>query len=273
MTLRTILMAMGQKPVLRAPISDDGEGGNADDNNVNGDDTVDDPDDDSDDDTGDGDGDDDDADDDGDDDGDDDDQDDTGKGAEKRIRKLVEEKNDLKDEVEKLKKLAGDDGKAILAAAEATGILPGLMTKDEAKAFRDMQDIPGIIERYDDWLDDHGPDDELEIGGGQTMSYGDVKKRVRKLRTMLADLKETYGDRRKELSGRVREIFETGVAALKAGWKPDDKKTKAKNGKKKQPTDRPSGTKKPTVKAGKRSKWGDVDDNDSFVRMIAAQKD
>lgn len=270
MTLRTILMAMGQKPVLRAPISDDGEGGNADDNNVNGDDTVDDPDDDSDDDTGD---DDDDADEDADEEGDEDDQEKAGKGAEKRIRKLVEEKNDLKDEVEKLKKLAGDDGKAILAAAEATGILPGLMTKDEAKAFRDMQDIPGIIERYDDWLDDHGPDDELELGGGETMSYGDVKKRVRKLRTMLADLKETYGDRRKELSGRVREIFETGVAALKAGWKPGAKKTEAKKGKKKQPTDRPSGTKKPTPKAGKRSKWGDVDDNDSFVRMIAAQEE
>ncbi len=277
MTLRTILMAMGQKPVLCAPISDDGGGGNADDNNANADDAGDDPDDDSDDDdTGDDDGDDEDADDDGDDDdgdtGDDDDQDETGKGAEKRIRKLVEEKNDLKGEVEKLKKLAGDDGKAILAAAEATGILPGLMTKDEAQAFRDMQDIPGIIERYDDWLDDHGPDDELEIGGGQTMSYGDVKKRVRKLRTMLADLKETYGDRRKELSGRVREIFETGVAALKAGWKPGAKKTEAKKGRKKQPKEEKPTGKNPRELPRRGREWeGEVEDEDDLENFIAAE--
>ena len=277
MTLRTILMAMGQKPVLRAPISDDGEGGNADDNNVNGDDTVDDPDDDSDDDTGDDDGDDEDADEDADDDddgdtGDDGDQEDTGKGAEKRIRKLVEEKNDLKDEVEKLKKLAGDDGKAILAAAEATGILPGLMTKDEAKAFRDMQDIPGIIERYEDWLDDHSADDELDLGGGETMSYGDVKKRVRKLRSALANLKETYGERRKVLSGKVREIFETGLAALKAGWKPDGKKTEAKKGKKKQPKEEKPTGKNPREHQRRGREWeGEVEDEDDLENFIAAE--
>ena len=276
MNWKTLLMvmSMGKTPVFLAPADDGGGAGDAGDNAPAPQDDDDPEDDDpEDDDPEDDDPEDDDGEGDGEDEDDDGDQDETGKGAEKRIRKLVEEKNGLKEEVEKLKKLAGDDGKAILAAAEATGILPGLMTKDEAKAFLDMQDIPGVIERYEDWLDDHDAEDELEIGKGETMSYGDVKKRVRKLRSALADLKETYGGRRRELSGKVREIFETGLAALKAGWKPDGKKTKAKKDKKKPPTDRPGSARKPTAKVGKRSKWGDVDDNDSFVRMIAAQKE
>ena len=176
---------------------------------------------------------------------------------------------DLERQLEEAKKLSGDDGRALLAAAEATGILPGLMTKDEAKAFQDIAEIPQVLERYQDWLDDHERDDELELGDA-SMSYGDVKKRVRKLRAQLDDLKDRYGDRRKDLTAKVRGIFETGLAAMKAGWKPGgEKKPKNKNERKKL-HDRPVGKNRPTAKSGKKANWGDVDGEDSFIRAIAA---
>lgn len=194
-----------------------------------------------------------------------------GKGATKRIRQLVAQAKSLKEELAEAKKLSGDDGKAILSAAEASGILPGLMTRDEAVAFRDMTDIPGIIDRYQDWLDDHTQDDELQLDGDTTMSYGEVKKRVRKLRATLDDLKDRYGERRKELTGKVREIFETGMAAIKAGWKPDERKTPAKKkGKKKQPRDeRPAKTPGEVRRRGRVAEI-EVEDEDSLENWIAA---
>ena len=129
-----------------------------------------------------------------------------------------------------------------------------------------------MIERYQDWLDENERDAELELGNGSTMSYGDVKKRVRKLRAQLEDLKDRYGDRRKDLMAKVRGIFETGLAAQKAGWKPDGKKTPANKKERKKLHDKPTSKNKPSVKPGKKQNWGDVDGEDSFVRMIASQK-
>ena len=254
MNWKLLMLTLGQMPVYLAPVNDEGGGGNDDDDPENQDD------------------------DEGDDEDDDEDDDkDLGEGAQKRIRKLNERMKaaegrakDLEKQLEEAKKLSGDDGRALLAAAEATGILPGLMTKDEAKAFQDIAEIPQVIERYQDWLDENERDAELELGNGSTMSYGDVKKRVRKLRAQLEDLKDRYGDRRKELTAKVRGIFETGLAAMKAGWKPDGKKTPAKKKERKKLHDKPTGKKKPTATSGKKANWGDVGDEKDFVRMIAA---
>ena len=241
MNWKLLMLTLGQMPVYLAPVDVDDEGG-GDNDDIDDTENQDDDDEEADDDEGDDDdeeADDDDPENQDDDEGDDDDDDegdkDLGKGAQKRIRQLVEQKNtaqsrvkDLEKQLEEAKKLSGDDGRALLAAAEATGILPGLMTKDEAKAFQDIAEIPRVIERYQDWLDENERDAELELGNGSTMSYGDVKKRVRKLRAQLDDLKDRYGDRRKDLMAKVRGIFETGLAAQKAGWKPGGKKTPAK---------------------------------------------
>ena len=283
MNWKLLMLTLGQMPVYLAPVDVDDEGGgdnddiddpeNQDDDDEEADDDEDDDDDEE--------ADDDDPenqDDDEDDDDDDDEGDkDLGKGAQKRIRQLVEQKNtaqsrvkDLEKQLEEAKKLSGDDGRALLAAAEATGILPGLMTKDEAKAFQDIAEIPSVIERYQDWLDDADREDEFELGNGKTMSYGDVKKRVRKLRAQLDDLKDRYGDRRTDLMAKVRGIFETGLAAQKAGWKPGGKKTPAKKNERKKLHDKPTGKNKPSVKPGKKANWGDVDGEDSFIRAIAA---
>ena len=273
------MQSLGQVPLCLAPIDDEGGGDSHIDDNPEGDEEEEDSEDDDedDDDPEDDEGDDDPEDDEEEEDSEEDDEGDEnlGKGAQKRIRKLNERMKaaegrarELERDLEEARKLSGDDGRALISAAEATGILPGLMTKDEAKAFQDMADIPGVLESYQDWLDEHERDDELDIGG-TTMSYGDVKKRVRKLRATLEDLKDRYGDRRKELTAKVRSIFETGLAAQKAGWKPGEKKTPAKK-KVKKPLDKPTGKNKPTAKSGKKANWGDVDGEKSFIRMIAA---
>ena len=273
MNWKLLMLTLGQMPVYLAPVDVDDEGGG---DNDDIDDTENQDDDDEE-------ADDDDPENQDDDEGDDDDDDegdkDLGKGAQKRIRQLNERMKaaegrtkDLEKQLEEAKKLSGDDGRALLAAAEATGILPGLMTKDEAKAFQDIAEIPQVIERYQDWLDENERDAELELGNGNTMSYGDVKKRVRKLRAQLEDLKDRYGDRRKELTAKVRGIFETGLAAMKAGWKPDGKKTPKKKTKKALKEDRAEGIRPSLAKKG-RSRVEDieVEDEDSLEAYMAAE--
>ena len=272
-------------------VGDDGEGGGGD-NGDQGDGNVDDG--------GDGEGDDDDA---GDDDPDDDDDDDDaegddeddedeegededegdeqlGKRAQKRIGKLVKERNSANAEVKRLQKeledaqkLSGDDGKAILAAASRTGILPGLMTKDEAEAFTQMSRYPRVIENYQDWLDEHENGDEYG-SGDDAMSYGQVKKRVRQLTAELEELKDEYGGRQKELRQKVRKIFELGMKAYRKGeGAGDEGKTGLKKKAKQKPSAHPHGKKPIAGKGGKKKNWGEVESTEDLVRMIASQNE
>ena len=282
--------------VCQAPVDDDNGGGSGPDDTDDGadtdddaDDTDDDSDDDSDDDTDDGDDTDDDSDgdtddgdtdDDADDDGKDGDDAELGKRAQKRIGKLVKERNSanaevkrLQKELENAQKLSGDDGKAILAAASRTGILPGLMTKDEAEAFTSMSRYPRVIENYQDWLDEHENGDEYG-SGDNAMSYGQVKKRVRQLTAELNELKDEYGGRQKELRQKVRKIFELGMKAYRKGeGAGDEGKPKPKKKAKQKPSAHPHGKKPIAGKGGKKKNWGEVDGNDAFVRMIASQNE
>lgn len=203
-----------------------------------------------------------------------------GKRAQKRIGKLVKERNSanaevkrLQKELENAQKLSGDDGKAILAAASRTGILPGLMTKDEAEAFTQMSRYPRVIENYQDWLDDHENGDEY-VSGDTTMSYGQVKKRVRQLTAELEELKDEYGGRQKELRQKVRKIFELGMKAYRKGeGAGDEGKKDLKKKVKQKPSAHPHGKKPVAGKGGKKKNWGEVDGNDAFVRMIASQSE
>ena len=203
-----------------------------------------------------------------------------GKRAQKRIGKLVKERNSanaevkrLQKELENAQKLSGDDGKAILAAASRTGILPGLMTKYEAEAFTQMSRYPRVIENYQDWLDEHENGDEYG-SGDNAMSYGQVKKRVRQLTAELEELKDEYGGRQKELRQKVRKIFELGMKAYRKGeGAGNEGKTGLKKKAKQKPSAHPHGKKPVAGKGGKKKNWGEVDGNDAFVRMIASQSE
>lgn len=209
------------------------------------------------------------------DDGDDDGDEDLGDGANKRIRQLNEAKKaaegqvaDLTRQLEEARKLGGDDGKAILAAAEASGILPGLLSKDEADAFSSMDQYSRVIDAYDSWLDEHEESDVFETGDGKTMSYAKVQRRVNQLRGDLDDLKSEYGDRRKELKGKVRKIFELGLEAYRKGAETGKGKNVEK-GQRKKLHDRPSG-KKPKAD-GKKMNYGTVKSGKDMLALIMAQ--
>ena len=219
--------------------------------------------------------------DDGDDDDDsDDDDEELGARAQKRINKLIAQRKDAATRVKTLeqqladaRKLSGDDGKAIMRAAEASGILPGLMTKDEADAFVEMDRYRKVIANYEQWLDNHDPDDEFEIDDGKTMSYAKVERRVRKLQGELGDLKDEYGPRRKELLKKVREIFEAGVEALKAGKKPAEKKPKKTERKDESPKQKPTANSpKPKRGSEKNLEDMDVENDDDLEAYISAMR-
>jgi len=201
-----------------------------------------------------------------------------GERAQKRIKKLIAGKKDaearvqaLEKQLDEAKKLSGDDGKAIMKAAERSGILPGLMSKEEAEAFANMDQYRNVIRGYENWLDNAETDDEYDIGDGKSMSYSKVERRVRKLKDELQELKETYGGRRKDLEAKVRKIFEAGVEALKSGKKPD--KAKKPDGKTKKLETRPSAK---SAKPKREGRGGaddmEVEDEDSLEAFIMADR-
>jgi hypothetical protein len=226
----------------------------------------------------------DDEDEDGDEDEDEEDEEGLSHGAQTRIRKLNAQKKEalaqvsrLKKQLESAKRLSGDDGKAIMSAASATGILPQLMTSREADAFKKLEQLPVVIENYEDWLDTHDSDDELDVGDGQTMSYGDIKKRVRKLKAQKEELEEEFGERRSLLKKKVRKILQLGLEAYRNGGKKPkkaaEKKGKAKKDERRRSADDYPRGKKPRTPAGKKKvrNYGDVESTEDLVRMLAKE--
>ena len=202
-----------------------------------------------------------------------------GDRAKKRIGKLTGEVKDLKRELEEARKLSGDDGRAILAAAETAGILPQLMSADEAKGIRELDSKTGARKYLKKLL--RSDDDEFEIGG-ETRSRRWVQGELDDLEEEIDKLNEQYGAKRRELAEKSRRIFELGMAAQKAGWKPGEKSTKRKGAEKK-PHKGTKATKaaKPAKKGlsfinrkrgGKKDlDWGSVADDASAEAMILAE--
>ena len=206
-----------------------------------------------------------------------------GKRARQRIGKLTGEVKDLKRELEEARRMGGDDGKAILAAAETAGILPQLMSADEAKGIRELDSKTGAVKYLKKLL--RSDDDEFEIGG-ETRSRRWVQGELDDLMDEVGELRERYGAKRRELAEKSKEIFELGMAARKAGWKPGERSTRpggresgrgkgASSGASKLKHASGPKRKEPTLarrKGGKRSvDWGGVTDNASAEAMILAE--
>ena len=219
--------------------------------------------------------DDDDEDDDDDGDEEDDDQKGMGKRAQKRIGKLTGEVKDLKRELEEARKLNGDDGKAILAAAETAGILPQLMSADEAKGIKELDSKTGAAKYLKKLL--RSDDDEFEIGG-ETRTRRWVQGELDDLNDEIGELRERYGAKRRELAEKSKEIFELGMAAKKAGWKPGQKVRKARKdpgiGKRSKTVTRAARKDRTLTRknGGKKSiDWSGVTDDASAEAMILAE--
>ena len=212
---------------------------------------------------------------DGDDDEDEDEEGDEGKTrSEKRIRKLLGRAKDaekrvkeLEGELEEARKTGGADADTYVAAAKSAGLLPGMLSKDLAGAIGRRSENDMLIARYEDWLDDED-NEELSIGD-QTWGRKKVRARLRELREENASLERRYGGEEEKLRRQVKEIFDLGKAALKAGWKPGKKKPKPGEKAKKATKDRPEGGKAPP-KAKTRTSWADATGESSLASLIAA---
>lgn len=191
-----------------------------------------------------------------------------GTKANERIRKLIKEKKELQNQLKNAQALAGDDGKAILRAAEVTGILPGLMSKEEASAFADMDTLPGVIKAYKRWVRAHDKGDEYEAGG-KTMTYADVQDRIDDLEETQEQLKEKYGERRKALEAEVKEIYTLGLKAKQAGWKPDGE---APKNKKPKPGDAPNRSRPKPPASVEKPEDIEVEDPDDFEQYLIAEE-
>ena len=202
-----------------------------------------------------------------------------GERAKVRIGKLTGEVKDLKRELEEARKLSGDDGRAILAAAESAGILPQLMSAEEAKGIRELDSKTGARKYLKKLL--RSDDDEFEIGG-ETRSRRWVEGELDDLEEEIDGLRERYGAKRRELAEKSKRIFELGLAAQKAGWKPGAKGGERKGAERKpHKAGKVPKAAKPArkglsfinrKKGGKRElDWGSVADDASAEAMILAE--
>lgn len=195
-----------------------------------------------------------------------------GKRAQKRISKLLSRAKgaerrvkELEGELEDAKKLGGDDAETFIAAAKSAGVLPSLMTKDLAQAIERRDENRGLIAYYENWLDDED-NEELEVGG-RTLTRKQVRARIRELRDDNEQIDRRHGSEEKALQQKVRDIFELGRQAMKAGWKPGAKKPPQKETKK-EPLDKPGSERKPPRKKGGKVDWGSASGKDSLASLI-----
>ena len=203
---------------------------------------------------------------------------DLGKRAQKRIMKLVGRAKDaerrvreLEAELEDAKKLGGDDAETFIAAAKSAGVLPSLMSKDLAQAIERRDENHGLIAFYENWLDDED-NEELEVGD-RTLTRKQVRARIRELRDDNERIDRRHGAAEKSLQQKVRDIFELGRQAMKAGWKPSAKKPPQKVGSRvprdrKPPLDHPTSERTPARRKGGKVDWGSAGGKDSLARLI-----
>lgn len=182
----------------------------------------------------------------------------------KRIKKLVGEVKDLKQQLEEARKLGGEDGQAILSAATTAGVMPRLLTKEQAKGLGDLSEKKSALEYFRDLLE--SDEDEFEIGG-TTYSRRKLERKERTLTEEIHSLEARYGSVRDKAVEKARDLFELGLAAQKAGWKPGKKGET-----KKLKTDKPKKTAS-HKKGGKPNvSWEDVEDDDSLEAAIMANR-
>ena len=182
----------------------------------------------------------------------------------KRIKKLVGENKDLKQQLEEARKLGGDDGQAILSAATTAGVMPSLLTKEQAKGLGDLADKKNALEYFRDLLE--GEDDEFEIGG-KTYTRRKLERKERTLTEEIHTLEARYGSVRDKAVEKARDLFELGLAAQKAGWKPGKKGET-----KKLKTDKPKKTASHKTGGKPNVSWEDVEDDDSLEAAIMAER-
>lgn len=192
-----------------------------------------------------------------------------GRRAQRRIGRLTGKVKDLERRLAEAQALAGDDGKAILAAAEAAGVLPGLMSREEAKGIAAIEEKTKAAKYVKGLL--RSDDDEFEIGG-ETRSRRWLEGELDDLNEELGELRERFGAKRRELAQRTREIIELGMAAVRHGWRPGERKGTTRPAAKARSAGAQRKGLRPAAEGGrKRIDWSAVNDEATAESMILAE--
>jgi hypothetical protein len=135
------------------------------------------------------------------------------KAAEERVSAVEQERDALKAEVEQTRSMVSD--KAVLAAAEAAGVLPKYLTKDDAEMFKAADKL--TLER--NYWRDRAREGGCTIGGKE-YTADDCKDFAEQKNDSLADLTPDVKARRREIAKTIRSRLELGDAAYAAKWVP-----------------------------------------------------
>lgn len=186
-----------------------------------------------------------------------------GRRAQKRINKLIGEKKDLKRQLEEAQRTSGKDGEAIISAARKAGVLPHLMTKELANGLEELDKREKALKYFSGLLD--SDDDEFTIGEKE-YSRRQLEREESKLKDEIREIKGRFGNEQSKVLKETKAIFELGLAAQKAGWKPGAKTEKKKK------IEKPTKGKKPKPAKAKsgRVDWSDVEDEEGLEAAIVS---
>lgn len=195
-----------------------------------------------------------------------------GQRAQKRIKKLNARAKDaerrvkeLESELEEARKLGGDSGEVYAAAIEKAGLLPRLVTKDLAEGLKKIDQKKSALGYFGTLLD--SDEDEFEIGG-KTYSRRQIERKERALNDEVRELESKFGGKRDKMQAEIRSLFELGLAAQKAGWKPGKKAKETKPVTKDKPGSRK--IRKPDKKAERSRSLDEINSDDDLEAEIMA---
>lgn len=160
----------------------------------------------------------------------DDDKQDGSSRAQQRIKALTAKRKEAEGklastqkELDELKSRYGDAAPELfIKAAEKTGVLPSLISKGDAKGLTELAEAESQVKAYRALLRNDPDATEFTVGSKE-LSRNAVQAHLDEWMDRADSLKDRFGSARKTLQDRAKQVFELGLQAEKAGWKPGQK--------------------------------------------------
>lgn len=189
------------------------------------------------------------------------------KEAEEKAARALAESDLLK------KRFDGENGKIVLGVAKKLGVLPELLSKEDAAGLSQLEEANDNVSALERMLDDDEAK-EFTIGNKQ-YSRKEVRGILRDWKSTQSELSEKFGDVSRTAAKSMQEIIALGMKAKAAGWTGEKKPAK-------EPDD-DKGGKKPSVKPATRQPGDEplprvadknvsVTDRNSLAAFMATQK-
>lgn len=154
---------------------------------------------------------------------------------EKRSRKEAEAKlAEAEAERNELKTRYGDaDGDTVLKAAREAGVMPEMMTADEAQGVTKMENAKQNSRYFTRMLRNDTESAEFDVGG-KKLTRREVGNMANDWEDEAERLERKYGPVKAKAAAAAKEVWKLGLAAKKQGWMPgkkdEGKRLKAEDG-------------------------------------------